>query len=415
MLINNFFRIGIALRRGIAIGALVTLFGVEGVEAQGVLPPPIYSSLTDFEKRTLLIMDPNVVADPTRTTNPCSQPSSLRVWSFGALMKEMASSDDVGAVNFIKHWLGQFLTDQTINGQTVAARDISKIWQGWQSAQWDINQAPFQLLAIVNRIDLLRSPLLAGESAGEVRFVFGGVNLGDSAHCSDGLNFTVILEYGARQSSCDDLQNWAAQWVSLAALTPTDPKYRDQLQQLTDTVTPRNTGPTKPNGSAIDRVRTNEGINPPVIGSWQMREFRLDPASKQLAQTTTTLTPMDSLNGTQALTDFLNSIATGLQAQDYWIPARFPMPPDDPLLGASSTAGISWSTHPLSFAQNTCSGCHGGTTTALTHIDPTIPHDISQYLADQVSQHRDPGLNALAKSGCSLPPSSLRFFKSLVH
>src|SRR6267142_1804739 len=103
--------------------ALATILFAQSIRAQNRSPAQ-YSQLSDFQKRTLLIMDANVVADPVRTTNPCTQPSSLRAWSFGALMKEIVASDDTAAVEFMKRWLEQFTTDQNIYGQTLAARNI---------------------------------------------------------------------------------------------------------------------------------------------------------------------------------------------------------------------------------------------------------------------------------------------------
>jgi hypothetical protein len=403
----------------VAFGALISSVITESAAAQNIYPP-VYSKLSDFEKRTLLIMDPHVVADPGRTTSPCTQPASLQAWSFGRLMKEVVA-DDAAAVDFIKNWLGHFIEDQHFNGQTVAARDIQKVLNGWQAVNWDIKRAPFQLLAIVNRIDLLRSPLLAGENGGEIRFVFGAVDLSDTANCINGINFTVNLEYGVRQASCSDLKTWAQQWVALGSLDPSDPSsgYQDQLQKLTDTVTWRGKVPTKPNGSAIDHVRTNESVNPPTNGDWQMREFKLDPASRRLIQDTVTLTPMDSLNKSADLTAFLNTIAPGLMAQDYWIPKRFPTAPNKPLLGASATGGIAWQTSPpdagylANFAGNTCSGCHVAmpNSTSKTHIDPVMPHDISPFLFDQVQGVRDQDLTNLAQSGCSATLT----LKGLVH
>jgi hypothetical protein len=400
------------------LAALVTLLIAGSAAAQGS-PPANFSGLTTFDKRTLLIMDPKVVADRGHSPSPCSKPANLQVWSFGSLMKEMANGDDAAAVAFIQAWLQQFMQDQTINGQTVVARDIKTVWNGWQAIGFDLRQVPFQLLAIVNRIDLLNSPLLDGENAGEVRFVFGAVDL-SAKTCSDGINFTVILEYGARQSSCGDLQKWAQQWVALDKFDPSDPKsgYLDRLQAITDTVTGRGKGPTKPNGSAIDHVRTSEALDPLKPTDWEMREFILDGRSHQLVQDTVTLTPMNALDGTTDLTDFIDSIASGILSlnQDYWIPKRFPWSLAEPLLGATATAGTTWQMSPppanaqllQNFALNTCSGCHGGVppiATSRTQIDPVAPHDISPFLLNQVHRtvvqlplDRDQELRFLADS-----------------
>jgi hypothetical protein len=332
-------------------------------------------------------------------------PSSLNKWSFGALMKEMVSADDAGTIDFTKRWLGQYRSTQTVNDQTVPPRDVDQIWKGWEGTTWDLRRVPFRLLAIINRIDLLRSPLLAGENAGEVRFVFGAVDISEGANCMP-LSFTVILEYGVRKSSCAELQRWAQSWVDLAKLAPSDVTYREGLSQLTNSVTGGDPNRAKPNGSAIDHVRTNEILN---AAEWQLREFRLDPASHQLVQDTVTMTPRNDLAGQQALTTFLTSIENNIAVQDYWIPRRFPTPPSDPLLGAMAIGGTDWK-QSSDFSMNTCSGCHTGD--GLAHIDP-IAGTPSPFLAQVELPRREIVLNQLAQDGCAASLSTKE--RRLVH
>src|SRR6185436_11534681 len=92
----------------------------------------------------------------------------------------------------------------------------------------------------------------------------------------------------------------------------------------------------KPNGSAIDHVRTNEKLG--KAKEWELREFRLDPTKGNvLAQDAVTMTPRNDLKGKDkpapALEHFLTSIGSDISAGDYWIPRRFPTPPNGPLLG----------------------------------------------------------------------------------
>jgi hypothetical protein len=370
--------------------------------AQGSAPPPT------VKDRVLLIMDRSVIADPGRTTDPCRAPPALKPWSFGALLQGIGSRDEAGTVDFLKLWLGQFRADQTINDETVKARDIAKIWNGWQAKGFDLKRVPFQLMAIVNRLDLFRSPLLPGENAGEVRFVFRAVDLA-SSKCEP-LNFTVILEYGARQPSCAGLQDWARRWTDLTAATPND--YLPALATLMDSVTRSDPLRAKPNGSAIDHVRTNEKLG--SAHEWQLREFRLDPTKgNTLAQDTVTMTPRNDLKHNPALEHFLDNIKDEIRSTDYWIPRRFPQPPHPPLLGGMAMGGNDWysasevATKPWlgTFAVNTCGGCHSsrgsdGKVHGLPHIDP-LTGRASAFLLSEVTGTRTDVLAAVTQFGCA--------------
>jgi hypothetical protein len=368
-----------------------------GAHAQTSTRNTFPAGLSDFQQRSLLIMDEKVVNDPDRTTDPCSKvPMGLKMWSFGALMQGIAADDETAAVELMRRWLAQFRTDQDINDEHVSPRDIDSIWKPWEQTGWDIRRVPFRLLAIVNRIDLLRSPLLAGENAGELRFVFGAVDISDKDRCVP-LPFAVILEYGVRKSSCSDLQAWAHRWIDLAALDPSQPDYRVSLSQITSSISNANSSQAKPNGSAIDHIRTNEAL---ARSDWQLREFKLDPGTKGLMQDTVMLTPREDLNGKQSLTAFLSSIDQELKSQDYWIPRRFPTLLREPLLGAVATAGTRWK-HASDFAKNTCSGCHGAESgTERTHINP-ITKELSAFLETKEMPSREMALKDLAQNGCS--------------
>ena len=85
-------------------------------------------------------------------------------------------------------------------------------WQtasGGPTATLDLNQAPFRLLAIVNRIDLRENLTYGAGSAGEGRLVFGAV---DPTTCAP-LKFTVIFEYGIHRTGCIALKAWANNWL----------------------------------------------------------------------------------------------------------------------------------------------------------------------------------------------------------
>ena len=136
-------------------------------------------------------------------------------------MEELAGpAEDTSA--FVRDWLESWEADQSINGHTVAARDkitglIIDPWKakdGFAEAtrdEWEIDlaNAPFRLLAIVNRIDMGGIVNVAGESVsfgnsgragyydgtapnGELRLVFAATD--SEGEPLEG-GFTAIFEY----------------------------------------------------------------------------------------------------------------------------------------------------------------------------------------------------------------------------
>jgi hypothetical protein len=330
-------------------------------------------------KRSLLIMEPEVVS-PYHATNACDLRPASDSWSFASLMGGMAGNGS--AATQITDWLALFDSAQTVaNGQVADARPgIRKfITDPWAKTGYDLTKLPFRLLAILNRVDLRGSPLLSGENDGELRFVFGAVDVQNN--CAD-LPFTVILEYGVRDASCEVLQNSSKDWIGLSGIDPNSSEFLTKLRALTDAVLAKAI-PAKPNGSPIDHVRTNEYVD---SDHSEMREFDLLPATHRLIQDAVSLTPADHLNGMPALATFLETVATGIEAQDYWVPLFQPGTVDAPLLGAVAlphpvdvppfwqAPGVDNSTLATPFSGNTCSGCHSlpSANTDFTHIDALL-------------------------------------------
>lgn len=111
-------------------------------------------------ERELFITHPSVM-DDTRAKYPGP-------WSFGGLIQEMAGEEKSGEC--IIAWLETWVFGQTVNGSTVPPRPgiIEKVIVPWQKRDgfdpksmkpWvpKIENAPFRLLAIVNRMDLCAS------------------------------------------------------------------------------------------------------------------------------------------------------------------------------------------------------------------------------------------------------------------
>ena len=399
------------VRRVACLAAAFVLLAACGESHAGTIDP----------RRSLLITDAAVVADPDRTVDPCTGAATLPVWSFGYLMKEMvAQRSDVTAQEFVRQWLTLFATPQHVNGQTVAPRDVEALLlKPWEETGFDLSRIPFRLLAIVNRFDLRRGPLQVGEKGGEIRFIFGAVDL---AHDCHPLRFTVIVEYGVRKKDCPDLQAWARDWASLSDFDFTDPRYRGALDQLTRPLVTSDPAIAKPNHSWLNQLRTNEA-DLGTDGVWEMREFRIDPRKGLLRQDPLTMTPRGDLNRTPTLGRFLTSIAGPLQQQDYVVPRS--LPSGGPLLGAVArlpNADVFWDAPNYAdkasrhfFSLNTCTGCHGReTNTPFVHIDPRTgtlsdflkgtkvvdPKDPSIVHSFAELEHRREALEVLINKGC---------------
>lgn len=243
--------------------------------------------------RTLAITDLSVVADPLRTYDQCDLDGDGRLgnpngaWTFKTLMTQMANTPVTGitAQQFVHRWIQSFTVSDGPNERlnTILPRRASgptydhflRHLRGWDPNNpntLDLDSVPFRLLAIINRIDLAQSTVYGPGSPGELRFVFGVVRPG--APCRPDL-MTVILEYGLPTSTCDEVKNLAQAWINLDFRRPAFPSssYNAALQALTDPVTAANAVPAKPNGSAINQVRTNEQIFD--SDPWELREFRL--------------------------------------------------------------------------------------------------------------------------------------------
>jgi hypothetical protein len=331
--------------------------------------PPVHEPVRNKE---LMITDLSVVND-ARATGPAG------AWSFGGLITAMAGPTPPGT--FVKQWLLVWDTNQTVNTFTVARRGSirSTVIDPWKArdgqagatdAAWTPNlaNAPFRLLAIVNRLDLSRGDGAdVVENAGEGRFVFGVTDNGGSP-----LPFTVIFEYEQIATDRAALRGWAQQWHALGTL-PFGSGYNTALQQITDRFSGPNKAPAKPNGSALNQIRTNEiALNSP----WELREFRIVGAALQ--EVPTAQSPDNSHQGTPRLAAFVNDNEADILDRNITIPLQF----QSVAFRAGSSkvpVGFFWQApgiannearHVVSFLS--CNGCHHtetGTGTFL-HVAP---------------------------------------------
>lgn len=328
-------------------------------------------SLEVIAERELLIRHLDVVNDPVRTqwTGALNHPAD-GAWHFGKLMTNMAGEQD--PITFTRSFFEQWTADLVVNEQTVSARSaIETILDDWEKTadgELDLTQAPFRLLAIVNRMDLRH---LSQGDAGEGRFVFGLVN-------SDGepLKFVVILEYKLPATTRAEMEEWAQDWHELGDHDPSTETYRTKLQNITERFAAQNARPGHPNGSAIGQVRSNEIA---LGGPWELREFRLNDQGK-LVQTPLVNTPRTDLNGSPDLARWIKNNTPAILDESHQIPDVAHIGERNVVFRAGAIAysdmdiwsapGLSNPTARHKFSLNTCNGCHGGeTNTSFVHID----------------------------------------------
>jgi hypothetical protein len=357
----------------------------------------------------LMITDLRVVEDPVRT-NPRLGPKAT--WTFKYLIENMAGKQNPS--DFAMQWLQQWETDQLVNGHVVPARpEIRRlVIEPWLKAsggrRLDLTKAPFKLLAIVNRMDLRRQDGTTVATAGEGRFVFGvlgadGKPLPPLAGDAPG-GFTVIFEYELTATKLDQLRDWAMRWAKLGDFPVGSPRYNQALEAVTRRFTDRGAAARKPNGSALNQVRSNElALGVP----WELREFGIDAKSGRLTQRTVAATPdVLELNGTSALATLVNENEAAILDETFVVPTSH--------LAGSSLAGpfqltdfpdsanrtftateffapffdVPWSAAGIrsndarhSFALNTCGGCHRNETgTAFLQIGFPSGHKLPKSL-----------------------------------
>lgn len=368
-------------------------------------------------EKSLVITNLRVVENGARTFNPCTGAGTpMGAWTFGHLMTQMANQPVTGInpSTFTRNWLNKWMTNQTINTWTVAQRQkiqtlVIDPWvaaSGGPSMPLNLSIAPFKLLAIVNRVDLRNNTTYGGGNAGEGRFVFGLIDRTGggstrpytstgSRNCRE-TQFTVIFEYGIDRRSCEAIRDWGRQWHNLRNYALGSFRYNYELQAITDQFTTAGVAPHKPNGSALNQLRTNEvelllGVSTNPV--WELREFKIGgepPVNPgQLEEVTVKMTPDLSLNPSTLATNYVNLNTAAILNQTNVVPEIFQ---GLPFLGGSAlaprnpTAAVDVNTHwnnapggPFminrqarhEFSLDTCMACHTGeTNTVFTHIKP---------------------------------------------
>jgi hypothetical protein len=310
-----------------------------------------------------MVTDLSVVEDPTRTFDGC-EGTPMGAWTFGKLMTDMAGDNDPS--EFAMGWLAQWTLDQELNGFVSPARGsiqemVIDPWLDRSGGEaLDLAQAPFRLLAIVNRIDLRHTGDGGLFDAGEGRFVFGLVDV--EAECSP-MEFVVIFEYGQPAATLEAIHSWALAWHTVGG-HEFGPIYNASLEMVTTAFVGLGADPSKPNGSSINQIRTNEIA---LDGPWELREFRVQEDG-QLAQVSCKQEPGDEMKNSPELAEWINANEEDVLSGTHEVPATM-LGPAAPVSGLWAPEGVNNPDARHNFGLNTCSGCHQAETgTPFLHV-----------------------------------------------
>lgn len=348
--------------------------------------------------QTLIVLDPGLVNGPLASNADPTAP-----WSFRRQLSWLAGPG-ADSLEFTRAWLERWATDTEVGPSyaPVGARAglherFIEPWLGAapesdvQSAGYygpapaapaaaDWADAPFRLIAIVNRIDLADSACERG-SAGELRYVYAMLD----PETGRSLEATLIIEipYPATKPTAE----WARAWADLELLEPGE-EYTTALRTLTDEVA-RDAEPLRA------RVRTNEvAFAPSDAFTWELREFRptLNDDALELLGAPLEHTPRADLEPS-VLADYVVQHIDEVRGVGAALPTEMQA-------GAAevSAADFSWPVLGVSessrtaFSRQTCNGCHGGDSAALPfqHIAPgataEAPAQVSRFLYDPAAE-----------------------------
>lgn len=323
------------------------------------------------KRKELMITDVSVVDDPARTTGDGP-------WSFGHILRQLAPAPEQApafALQLFQHWL----TPQTVNGFTVAARpavqqQILDQWPKTASGDLDLDNPPFKLQAIVNRFDLRPTP--SNGSAGQGRMVYALT----PQNSYGGEEFTVIIEYNLPAANQQAVTDWANRWHALASHTFPSADYNAALEAVTRMFTDQDPSSTAVNHSNVLQLRTNDFVLSNFT-RWELREFQLSPMSGLFDEVTVKETPDVSFRDTQTFSDFVNANASDIiavvpGAPSNTVPASFEG--QNFLAGSAFNDFFQWNGPGIKDPEarfhaslNTCNGCHGpDTNTSFLMINP---------------------------------------------
>ena len=217
--------------------------------------------------------------------------------------------------------------------------------------------APFRLIAVVNRTDLSVMPDRAAEG-GEGRLVYALTDgAGDDAPA---LPFTVALEYAQQGAALE----WANRWHALGAVS--DAAFPDALAKVAATFVEQ---------GSLAQLRSGDALTGPLV----LHEFHLEGGA--LAAATVRNTPQWSRIAEADLRAFADAQADAIERGTHVQPAAWRA--DASQLGAEPPAYVASVTSHEALLRGTCAGCHAAAENGF-QIDPQQAGDrkLSRFLVD---------------------------------
>lgn len=302
--------------------------------------------------------------------------SDRKELSFKHLIESLAGKNDAGKL--MLSFLNNFESDFELKNSIAENRKegIKKIKDNWikednfsgEDSLWipNLENAPFRLLAITNRIDLKS---LAQESAGEGRFTFCLVDH-DSANRSP-LTFNLIFEFNLPAKDSTECLQWLIDWHKLSNPKLTEEMYLDTLTMITEKFVSNN---------ELNQIRTNDFE---LRRLWELREFTHNKEENTFEPRFLAKTPELDFDKSEKLRDFVKANQDSIRANNYKIPVD---------LQAASTARnnpiFSWDLNDVEdeiddnveflFSLRSCNGCHNGdkTNSDKLNVDEDIDDNI---------------------------------------
>jgi hypothetical protein len=359
----------------------------------GTFDEPAKAPLPAIDReRELLVTDRAVLSGPRSDGGNAVAP-----WSFRHVMEALAAASSADAPTFVSDWLATWQASSTAafeGGLPLGARpDVQKdLVCPWlqltpenacdatcahcAASKLDLARAPFQLLAIVNRLDLAETTTGCKPEASEARLVFMAMQPGTSTP----LSFNAIFEYVVNGTPAGD----PAAWHALGGRR--DGAYAAELETLTRSFT---------DAALLGQLRTSENL---AGTSWELRQFA--HVRGKLAPAALTNTVRDSLDGTPELATHVNAHQTEIFDGDNAVPASF-----GTAFSTMPKADFRWSSadaNPAAlrlFGLSTCNGCHAGErgdTSVLPFAHVGVDADGRTILSRFLSDPSAPGSDELA-------------------
>jgi hypothetical protein len=326
--------------------------------------------------KELMLVDPSVVNSPEAANTTGANGGEL---SFRRTMTTLAAGQNVA--DFTERFFNNWKTTQTVSRGVTEARSgiesllnpSSGLWRRLSTGKLDMANAPFRLLAVVNRMDLLGTA--STKPNGEGRLVYGLFSPGDATNDpakGNGQPLTVIFEFNL--PTTHGLRDWASRWHALKdqpfGVTSTGMGSANFNKILFSNVVGEFVA-----AQNLSQVRTNEVFFGPT---WQLREFNL--VSGSLVPVTTKQSPEPTLNDSAELINWVKANKNAILSNTHTVPSNllggtsnegFPRFCTGPgcdsgpdrfdntrwLINSAATSGIEEPVR-FAFANQTCNGCH---------------------------------------------------------